>query len=67
MAQSSEQIYVYVRTSAELEAVKHVVADLLVEDQDNEYGVFFIRVQLGTVEEAVHRLNAAGFRTDEDE
>ena len=67
MAQSSEQIYVYVRTSAELEAGKQIVADLLVDDQDNEYGVFFIRVRLGTVTEAVQRLNEAGYRTDEDE
>ena len=67
MAQSSEQINVYVRSDAEMEEVKQIVADLLVKNQDNEYGVRFIRVRLGTVTEAVQRLNEAGYRTDEDE
>ena len=62
----SEQINVYVRTSAEMEEVKQVVADLLVDDQENEDEMFFIRVRLGTVEEAVQRINEFGYQTDED-
>ena len=66
MAQSSEQINVYVRSDAEMETVKQLVADLLVEDQENEDEMFFIRVRLGTVEEAVQRINEFGYETDED-
>jgi hypothetical protein len=62
----SEQINVYVRTAAEMEEVKQVVADLLVDDQENEDGLFFIRVRLGTVTEAVQRINEFGYSTDED-
>jgi len=63
----SEQINVYVRTSAELEeVVKQGVADLLVDDQENEDEMFFIRVRLGTVTEAVQRINEFGYQTDED-
>jgi hypothetical protein len=62
----SEQINVYVRTSAELEEVKQIVADLLVDDQENEDEMFFIRVRLGAVEEAVQRINEFGYQTDED-
>jgi hypothetical protein len=66
MAQSSEQINVYVRSDAEMEEVKQVVADLLVDDQENEHEMFFIRVRLGTVAEAVQRINEFGYSTDED-
>ena len=62
----SEQINVYVRTSAELEDVKQIVADLLVDDKENDDEMFFIRVRLGTVEEAVQRINEFGYQTDED-
>ena len=66
MAQSSEQINVYVRSDADMEEVKQVVADLLVDDQENEDELFFIRVRLGTVTEAVQRINELGYSTDED-
>jgi hypothetical protein len=67
MATSSEQIEVYVHAQAEMHKVIGLVRDLMVEEQENMAERPFIRVRLGTVTEAVRRLNAAGFRTDEDE
>ena len=43
------------------------VSDLLIDDQDNEDSLPFVRVRLGSVVEAVKRLNAIGIATDEDD
>ena len=54
----------YVDMSAVLAAVADLVDGV---DQDNEHNSSFIRVAPGHVAEAVARINALGYLTDEDE